>query len=620
MDRPPLERRTPDERFPPWRDRMAPDVLGELGCRSMGYREAIDVSVLPEDEPLVCAAEARRILDERLQHRLKVERRPADDLEYFARRRLLLERLAELGIPRLQLLEQPDVLDGDNSLAREGTQEGNLLVAERPDLAAVDHDRAHDGAFLHHRHAQPGPDTPDLYRLDPDRIPLLVCDVGDQVGYLDWPLLSNQAPQSGVGSRPPRAAHDEIREHRIGAAMLDRLKCLPVVEEEEAELRLAEPQGILEDCAEHGRQVIGGAADHAQHFAGGRLLLQRFGQLPRAVLDLLLEIGVGLLKPAAHAVELLGQGLELIARVDFDAVAEPARADARRPGLERPDGLHHLAGQQQAGEDGEAEAEHEQQDRALNGSPKGGEGLLERLLDEHRPAKRADGGIGREHTVALEVPRDRHIIAALARQRQAGHGSLDLRDHVPDELEVYLGHGDASLLAAAGQGQGHVGLRLLAEIHRPIVDAGRARLDEAGLPREIRLAAEHVHRQPGHPQLLPTLGVQIAELRNGRNLALQAKEIDAPLLESGNTGRQDGLGRPAHLALDLSDELLDAAGGGLRLLPLDGHQRGLVLLVREVQLDEAAGQQRRADQAGEKDHVLDEEPAATLHARGKPRP
>ncbi len=195
----------------------------------------------------------------------------------------------------------------------------------------------------------------------------------------------------------------------------------------------------------------------------------------------------------------------------------------------------------------------------------------------------------------------------------AGLANLDLRDHVPDELEVHLRHGDAGLLAAAGQGQGHVRLRLLPEGDRPVVHARRARLHELGIAGEVRLAAEHIHGQPGDSQLLVAARVQITELGDRGDLALEPEEVDPPLLESGGAGRQDGLGGPAHLALDLPDELLDAPRGGLRLLPLHGHQGGLVLLVGEVELDESAGEQRDAHQAREEDHVPAEESAPGPH-------
>src|SRR4029434_8553998 len=60
---------------------------------------------------LVRIAEASSRFNQRLQHRLKIERRPADDLKHVGVRGLLLERLAQLLGARPQLVEQPHVLD-----------------------------------------------------------------------------------------------------------------------------------------------------------------------------------------------------------------------------------------------------------------------------------------------------------------------------------------------------------------------------------------------------------------------------------------------------------------------------------------------------------------------------
>ena len=51
-------------------------------------------------------------LDQRVEHRLQIERRAADDLEHVGGGGLLLERFA-------QLVEQARVLDGDDGLRGE---------------------------------------------------------------------------------------------------------------------------------------------------------------------------------------------------------------------------------------------------------------------------------------------------------------------------------------------------------------------------------------------------------------------------------------------------------------------------------------------------------------------
>ena len=74
-------------------------------------------------------AQPHRGFNQRVEHRLQIERRAADDLEHVGGRRLLLQRLA-------QLVEQARVLYGDDGLLSEVAQELDMFVAEWFDLLA----------------------------------------------------------------------------------------------------------------------------------------------------------------------------------------------------------------------------------------------------------------------------------------------------------------------------------------------------------------------------------------------------------------------------------------------------------------------------------------------------
>ena len=219
-----------------------------------------------------------------------------------------------------------------------------------------------------------------------------------------------------------------------------------------------------------------------------------------------------------------------------------------------------------------------------------------RLL-EHQ----ADVGMGDERALGVH----HEGLARLA--------DLDLGDDVPDELEVHLGRGDSTGLAALRDRDDHVGLGLFPEVHRPPVDPPGLGLDEPGVGREVGLAADRVHGQAGDAELLAACRVDVADLGDGRHLALEAEEVEAPLLERRPAGRALGLGHPAHLPLDLLDEALDLGGGGERLLALQGHQRGLVLLVREVQLGDPAREQLGGHEQDEEGGVLPEQATAAHH-------
>ncbi len=70
--------------------------LFKFGWVSEVRRPAIEIAVALEDGRLVGLAEAGSRLDERIEHRLQVERRAADDFQHIGSRRLLLQRIAQL--------------------------------------------------------------------------------------------------------------------------------------------------------------------------------------------------------------------------------------------------------------------------------------------------------------------------------------------------------------------------------------------------------------------------------------------------------------------------------------------------------------------------------------------
>ncbi len=92
---------------------------------------------------------------DRLEHRLHVGRRATDDLQHLGGRGLLLQRLAEIGRALAKFVEQPRVLDGDDSLVGEIRDQLDLLIGEWLHLRApqVDHSNWHP--FAQKRDAQP---------------------------------------------------------------------------------------------------------------------------------------------------------------------------------------------------------------------------------------------------------------------------------------------------------------------------------------------------------------------------------------------------------------------------------------------------------------------------------
>ena len=113
----------------------------------------------------------------------------------------------------------------------------------------------------------------------------------------------------------------------------------------------------------------------------------------------------------------------------------------------------------------------------------------------------------------------------------AALADLDLRDHVPDQLEIDLGDAHAGVAPRPGDGQGHVRLGFTAEIDRAVIDLAGDRFSELRVAREIGAACDDVHGEPRHPQPLFAGGVELGELGDGGNLAQQPQGVETALLD-----------------------------------------------------------------------------------------
>ena len=174
---------------------------------------------------------------------------------------------------------------------------------------------------------------------------------------------------------------------------------------------------------------------------------------------------------------------------------------------------------------------------------------------------------------------------------------VDARDDIPNEFEVDLRDGDAGAAAGTGNRQGEIGLRFFAEVDRAEVALLRSRFGELRFVAQIGAARDCVHCEARHLDLLTAIGIEIAHFCNGRSLAQQTQEVEAPLLQTTTRGQETG--RPAHLAFDFLYELLDDGSRALRLLALHGNERLTAFAVGIVHLDCGIDDQRAADQGNQ---------------------
>src|SRR5207244_8787454 len=114
-----------------------------------------ELAVEPQNGRRIAIAESPGVSRDRIEDGLDVSLRSTDDAQDLACRRLLFQRLSQIVIPRLQLLEQADVLDGDHGLVGERLEKGDLLVGKSPwRRPHVDVDGADRGPFTKHGHRQ----------------------------------------------------------------------------------------------------------------------------------------------------------------------------------------------------------------------------------------------------------------------------------------------------------------------------------------------------------------------------------------------------------------------------------------------------------------------------------
>src|SRR5262249_12789163 len=106
----------------PQREDALPEQLEVLGRDAVLCIVADQLSIQTMDSAHRRVTEPCGASRDRVEDGLNVRGRSRDDSEDLARRGLLLQRLGQLAVARLQLGEEADVLDGDDGLIREGLQ------------------------------------------------------------------------------------------------------------------------------------------------------------------------------------------------------------------------------------------------------------------------------------------------------------------------------------------------------------------------------------------------------------------------------------------------------------------------------------------------------------------
>src|SRR5713101_6228485 len=139
-----------------------------------------ELAIVKENGAVQTVAQANRALNDRIENRLHIARRARNDPQDLAGGGLPTERLRQVAVAGLQLLEQAHVLDGDDGLVGEGLEQRDLTFREAPNLGAPGADCADCHPFAHQRQGDHGPvpvpsrDLAALWKLVP-----LSLQIGD---------------------------------------------------------------------------------------------------------------------------------------------------------------------------------------------------------------------------------------------------------------------------------------------------------------------------------------------------------------------------------------------------------------------------------------------------------
>src|SRR5262245_37020425 len=162
-------------------------VAGFIGARERGEHDLIALD--PGQHAGVRAQQADGAGHDRIEHRLHVRLRPADDAQDVASGGLRVEGRGQVPVACLQLLEQADVLDSNHRLVGEGLQQLDLVVREGSGLSARHPDDADGSAFPQHRYPEAASKADSAGQRW-----LLVLRIEFDVGYVDHRALENRPP------------------------------------------------------------------------------------------------------------------------------------------------------------------------------------------------------------------------------------------------------------------------------------------------------------------------------------------------------------------------------------------------------------------------------------------
>ena len=205
--------------------------------------------------PTLGFANACRVLQHRLEYRLKFAGRGADHLEHVGGGGLLLQRFGQIVGALTQLVEQPRVLDGDDGLGGKVLHQLDLLVGERTHLLAEDSDGADQPFLFEHGYNENCARAAKIGDGNDRRISFEIWRLRSQVLDMRDRLRIGDVGHAGLGMGAELLAKPGLGDPLWQVVKRDIPEFLTVVQAERPELGAADARRILQHGVEHRLQV-----------------------------------------------------------------------------------------------------------------------------------------------------------------------------------------------------------------------------------------------------------------------------------------------------------------------------------------------------------------------------
>ena len=231
-----------------------------LGRKGDARHRPVDLAVAGGKMSVFGATEPRRGIDERVENRLQIECRAADDFQHVAGRGLAFEQFLQIARAFAQFGQEPRVLDRDDRVVGEGVHQLDLPLAERLDPVASEKQHTDRLAIAQERDSKRGTDL-----ADPDHARQSVIGVGGDIGNMDQFAVERCPPGNcGAAGRKHQVTRERVGIGRVGDPG-HRPVDLAFAAVDARHVGSAESSRRLDERVEHRLQIEGGAADHFQH-------------------------------------------------------------------------------------------------------------------------------------------------------------------------------------------------------------------------------------------------------------------------------------------------------------------------------------------------------------------